>query len=69
MTPTEDARRVCPNWMSPEGDAHYRDVLKALEDQRRQGVADCIATIAHEAKKVVDSANPPAIVPNMNTHT
>ena len=26
-TPTQAARRICPNWMSPTGDAHYRDVL------------------------------------------
>jgi hypothetical protein len=56
MTPTEAARRVCPNWMSPEGDAHFRDVLKALEDQRRQGALD-------EAKKAVDATKQPDTVP------
>jgi hypothetical protein len=25
------ARKVCPNWMRPTGDAHYRDVLRALQ--------------------------------------
>jgi len=26
------ARRVCPNWQQPEGDAHYRDVRKTISD-------------------------------------
>lgn len=26
------ARNICPNWMSPIGDAHYQDVLRLLVD-------------------------------------
>ena len=37
---TQLARSVCPNWMSPTGDAHYRDVKKALETAWRQGMTD-----------------------------
>lgn len=33
-TPTAAARRICPAWQMPHGNAHYRDVLKALEAQR-----------------------------------
>ena len=25
------ARELCPDWMQPEGHAHYRDVLKSLK--------------------------------------
>ena len=35
-TPTQIARRICPNWMSPTGDAHYRDVKNALEKQHAE---------------------------------
>lgn len=28
---TAIARRICPNWMHPTGDAHYRDVKRELE--------------------------------------
>lgn len=31
------ARKVCPNWQQPEGDAHYRDVLKAIADAHLAG--------------------------------
>jgi hypothetical protein len=30
-SPTDTARRICPNWMSPTGDAHYRDVKAEIE--------------------------------------
>lgn len=49
MTPLEAARSICPNWMSPEGDAHFRDVLKALEEQRAQTPS---AKTPHEMKSL-----------------
>lgn len=56
MTPLEAARRVCPNWMSPEGDAHFRDVLKALEEQA-QGVTSAAKT-PHEMQNVANWLKP-----------
>jgi len=56
MTPTEAARKVCPNWMSPEGDAHYRDVLKALEAQA-QGVTSAAKT-PHEMQGLANGLKP-----------
>lgn len=34
------AREICPNWMHPTGDAHYRDTKRALEMAYNMGFLD-----------------------------
>jgi hypothetical protein len=53
---TRMAREVCPNWMSPMGNAHYRDVLAALEVLEKD--RNRILALLHDATCELSSRTP-----------
>lgn len=55
------ARRVCPNWQSPTGDAHCKDVRRILEEaydlgfDRGKAAAEREITASSSGKKARSS--------------